>query len=359
MMKFTLPIAAALSLFLVPVPFVLATEDPSTTIAQNIGSNPDLSTLYDLLLTQQPPHAILSNSTSNATYTLFAPTNRAFSSAQFDRSNQKAVQALLAYHILPRAVSSSALQPVNYLETMLNDTDYVLLPDKHGQVVRVTKNSNQVLVNDANVTSADLSSKNGVVHIIDKVLALPPLFLVAIRANPNLTTFASIIDRFNMSSTIQNYTGVTLFAPTNDALNGVPTTGNDDDIKKLISYHIVPDTTIYYAYFTHGSALKTEEGSKLSVSVPGNGSVRINNASIQTPDILIANGVVHTIDQILQKNSTNQTAIDKGPTPNANGTVSGSTGSQSESRSSTAFPSFSPTLLSSFLTGLSLGLLFV
>ena len=75
--------------------------------------------------------------------------------------NVEQLQAILLYHVLAGAVPSSDIVPGPVLT--LNGLTVELAVSEDGAIT----------VNDANVSAADVSASNGIVHVIDKVL-LPP-----------------------------------------------------------------------------------------------------------------------------------------------------------------------------------------
>merc|ERR1711998_575385 len=108
---------------------------PTSTIVSNAIASSDLSTLVDVLT--MPEYApVLQALSSGGPFTVFAPTNAAFS------------------------VGLAGFQSV---------------PTLQGSTVDVTATgyNRMVKVNDANVVAADVLASDGVVHVIDSVL-LPP-----------------------------------------------------------------------------------------------------------------------------------------------------------------------------------------
>jgi uncharacterized surface protein with fasciclin (FAS1) repeats len=100
-------------------------------------------------------------------FTVFAPTNDAFADllTELDITSDQLLarsdlSAILQYHVLSGEVMSSSL------------TDGQTAATLQGARITVTIGDN-VMINDATVTSADLEAGNGVVHVINKVL-LPP-----------------------------------------------------------------------------------------------------------------------------------------------------------------------------------------
>lgn len=110
---------------------------------------------------------LLATLSGEGPYTVFAPTDQAFTDAgislsDFDGEEGAAALAnVLAYHVTTGSVLSGDLSD-GQMVTMLNQ-----------QQVRIGVTSAGVLINDATVTLADVAASNGVIHVIDKVL-LPP-----------------------------------------------------------------------------------------------------------------------------------------------------------------------------------------
>ena len=119
-----------------------------------------------------------------AKYTVFAPTNTAFENLASDLNTDISgllanpnLTSILTYHVLGSEVISSSLT---------NGT----VGTVNGDLITVDL-SNGVMINDANVTLADVPSDNGVVHVIDKVLlptsitSVNDLEVLPLKAYPN------------------------------------------------------------------------------------------------------------------------------------------------------------------------------
>ena len=78
-----------------------------------------------------------------------------------DEENATLVDILL-YHVVPSAVPSTAV------------TDGLVATAENGDDLTFSVSDTGVMVNDANVTLADVPASNGVIHVIDKVLMPPP-----------------------------------------------------------------------------------------------------------------------------------------------------------------------------------------
>ncbi|CAF3711658.1 unnamed protein product [Rotaria sp. Silwood1] len=105
-------------------------------------------------------------------YTLFAPNDEAFNKVPqeivdrlSDPKNREELAMVLGYHaVIGRALTAAQIQAMSLparLETLAGD------------FVTVTRQNNQIKVNDATVIASDIVASNGIIHVIDKVL-MPP-----------------------------------------------------------------------------------------------------------------------------------------------------------------------------------------
>lgn len=97
-------------------------------------------------------------------FTVFAPTDEAFSALPegtvetlLKPENKDQLTAILTYHVVAGKVMSGDL------------SDGMMAATVQGGEVTI-KTEGGVMVNDANVTAADIEASNGVIHVIDKVI---------------------------------------------------------------------------------------------------------------------------------------------------------------------------------------------
>ena len=98
-------------------------------------------------------------------FTVFAPTDEAFAALPEGTvegllADPEALAAILTYHVVPGKVMSTDLSD-GMMATTVNGADVTIMTE------------GGVMVNEANVTSADIEASNGVIHVIDAVI-LPP-----------------------------------------------------------------------------------------------------------------------------------------------------------------------------------------
>lgn len=98
-------------------------------------------------------------------FTIFAPTNAAFSALPAGtvdgllKPERKAdLTKILTYHVVAGAVKAADLKDGQKVKTL------------QGGELTVSIKDGKVKINGANVTAADLSGSNGVIHVVDAVL---------------------------------------------------------------------------------------------------------------------------------------------------------------------------------------------
>ena len=223
---------------------------PDTTITGKAVATADLS-----ILVQALQKAGLATTLQGAgPYTVFAPTNAAFTSFLnangFTSLNDVPVAVLkeiLLNHVLTgkklavnlstgyeKTLAKGGASTTNALSMYVNKTDVVKL--------------NGVSM----VTTADILASNGVIHIVDKVIGLPTIVTHA-TANSNFSILVSALTRTDQINFVGILSGTaspspfTVFAPTNDAfvsfltettypsLAAIPTSVLD----KTLKYHVI------------------------------------------------------------------------------------------------------------------------
>lgn len=113
-------------------------------------------------------------------------------------------------------------------------------------------------------------------------------------------------------------------------------------LRRILDYHIVNASTVgYSSNLPNGTVLRTRSGENLTITFASN-SLFVNQARVIQQDLLIANGVMHIIDNFLSPDAPSATANPEVPTapPLIQGT--------SLSENVVPFTSFLPTGVTSF-----------
>jgi uncharacterized surface protein with fasciclin (FAS1) repeats len=137
-------------------------------------------------------------------------------------------------------------------------------------------------------------------------LAIPVAAVLEI-TNAQLEYFISILNTAGYLSASATYVNevltvpdVTFFIPNSAAAlaNATQLSQNSSaqDMEALFQYHVVPGFVGYSTRLKDGMSLKTAEGSNLTVTIQ-DGDTYINAAKVIESDLIIANGVMHVLDE--------------------------------------------------------------
>jgi uncharacterized surface protein with fasciclin (FAS1) repeats len=118
-------------------------------------------------------------------------------------------------------------------------------------------------------------------------------------------TLAKALAAADLVGTLKGPGPFTVFAPTDEAFEKLPTGTLDNLLKpenksmlvRVLTYHVVPGKVMAADVVTITSA-KAVSGDALTVTVTGN-TVTVNNAQVVKTDIAASNGVIHVVDHVL------------------------------------------------------------
>jgi len=166
-------------------------------------------------------------------------------------------------------------------------------------------------VNGARIIKADVKASNGVVHVIDKVILAPDGDIVDILAgDARFSTLVSAVTQAGLVDTLKSAGPFTVFAPTNDAFNKVPSDtlnkilSDNGKLKATLLRHVLTgqDEVVYQAganfrdFSTASNMLLrtgTYKGGRMVVGT------NFGRANIIEMDISATNGVIQVIDNII------------------------------------------------------------
>ncbi len=271
------------------------------TIAEIAAGDTQFSTLVAAL--ERTNLTSVLNGTGN--YTVFAPTNAAFTAAGIDVNAIPVDQLtdVLLYHVLGATVKSTDLmEGQTYASTASNagpnDAQLSILVEKTGAAVKVN--------GTANVTSADISASNGVIHVIDDVLL--PLDVVGhAAANSNFTSLVGALGSASgdLVSVLSGNGPFTVFAPLNSAFDAIASTTatlTADQLAKVLTYHVVSGNVVSGS-LTNAMSVATVNGESFIVNISG-GNVTITDANNNVSNVVLTdvqgtNGVIHVLDKVI------------------------------------------------------------
>ena len=241
----------------------------------------------------------------NTNYTVFAPTNEAFSKL-LETIGQKSIddvpasvlEQILLYHVVSGNIKSSDITPG--MVSTLEGTD-IMMSTEGG-----------IKINGVSVmNSYDIMATNGIIHTIDQVLVpsavgqfvnsvLQPAYF-----SESFTTLISAAVKANVVETLLTTPNLTIFAPDNAAFEAAgikPMDIDSETLASVLTYHVV-GAKVMSTNIPRGAM--TVNGNNLYFSIGASGNYINGNTMIKTVDIESGSGVVHVIDNVIMPPSGN------------------------------------------------------
>jgi uncharacterized surface protein with fasciclin (FAS1) repeats len=248
-------------------------------------------------------------------YTVFVPTESATDAlmelmnlSQFDMLGFYDMPNALKYHVIPGIYMAADLAAGMILETM------------EGQSVTIGLSDFGAMVDDANVIFTDFTAANGVVHIIDKVLA-PAGYPGAttwdvIVQSPDHTILEQALLNEGLNEALRGQPILndnadtegpfTVFAPTDAAFFALAEASGFENVEALLASQFMDD--ILYAHLVeavyesddlfNGQNLTSYGNDNVGISIDSEG-IAANSAPIVQPNLLAYNGVVHSLGAVM------------------------------------------------------------
>ncbi len=262
---------------------------PPNDIPTLVQKDPSLSTLAAALQAA----SLVEKLKAEGPFTLFAPSNEAFSKLPPDvlnglLQNPEKLAQLLFYHVVPSRIAAGDLK-VGVIPTAFGGTGVYISLDPFPKV------------NESRIVATDLRAANGIIHIIDTVLEIPPTLGEIAGSNPSFSTLATAVGVAGLADLVLEPGSSTLFAPNNDAFAKLPSDtlsgllANPDQLKKVLLYHLVngrvrPDDL-------KPGSIPTLQGA--SVRIDKTQGLKVNESRVVLSDVEASNGVLYGIDQVL------------------------------------------------------------
>lgn len=266
------------------------------TVLELAKEDPNLSTFVELVTAAGLDEAL--NGTQ-AVFTVFAPTNSAFSAVPPAdltalREDPLALSAVLRFHMAGGFVPSNLVVLQKDLRTITSTTVHVLV------------NGSEVSLRDylgtvAKVTKVDQGAKNGMLHQIDKVLTPPPAPL------PDLATaltdggYAALlgaVDAAGLTPVLTSGGPFTVFAPTDDAFSEVDTSSVGPDVlANILLYHVVPGR---FASDALAGGTNLISAAKLPLPVMSGPPLSVGGVELgEGVDVAASDGIIHELSGVI------------------------------------------------------------
>ena len=282
-------------------------EPTATTIVDVAVADGNFTTLVAAL---QATGLDATLSDTSGSFTVFAPTDDAFALL-----GQETIDALLndldtltnilTYHVISGEVdAAAAIASAGNLVEMVN-----------GDMVGLSLDGDNLLVNVATVTITDIQADNGIIHVIDAVLmpladrAEPTLNIVdtAIAAG-SFDTLVSVLQTTGLDAALADESrSFTVFAPTDEAFAMIDAEtiaallANPDVLTDILLQHVVEAEVLSTTAFSlNGQSAETLSGVAIPVSINSAlNSLSFGGATVTVKDIYASNGVIHVIDMVV------------------------------------------------------------
>ena len=138
------------------------------TVVTFAVADPSFSTLVTALTDLTPATDFVSTLEGEGPFTVFAPTNEAFSALPAIPEEEALTQVLL-YHVVGGNVTSSDLTNPGETtaETLQGDSITITLPGSEGNIANITDASGAT---DIGIVAVDVQAGNGVIHVLNNVI---------------------------------------------------------------------------------------------------------------------------------------------------------------------------------------------
>ncbi len=278
----------------------------SKDIVEVAQGNSDLSILVEAVVAA----GLVNTLKGGGPFTLFAPTNAAFTALLAELNLTKAqlladtalLTAVLTYHVLPAKVERAQIPLGKAITTV------------QGGIFKIESEAGAVVINDgrnrkSTVIATDIQAKNGVVHLIDKVILPANRNIVqTAQSLPDFSVLVEAVVAANLQGTLSGAGPFTVFAPTDAAFTALLAELNITKaalladtvlLTKVLTYQVVSGRVLK-ADVPIATPITTVQGETITVSsalVITDQRARTSN--ITATDVLTSNGVIHVINRVI------------------------------------------------------------
>ncbi|QFZ55291.1 fasciclin domain-containing protein [Oceanihabitans sp. IOP_32] len=287
-------------------------------IVELAQGSPTLSNLVAAL--QAADGDLVSVLSGTGPFTVLAPTDEAF--AAFLDDNNFATLAdvpaavltqILLNHVITGKTMASDLIAAGAGYTSTNAAG----PGESNLSLYFNTSSGVVFNGISTVDTPDIEARNGVIHIVDKVIGLPTVVTFA-TADPNFSTLVSALTTLTPATDFVATLSTpfdtapapfTVFAPTNDAFAKLAAVPAEPVLTQVLLHHVIGEANVRSADLTPNgdTTAATLQGDSVTITLPGtNGNIADmtdgagnTGIGITAVDVQASNGVIHVIDTVL------------------------------------------------------------
>ena len=278
------------------------------TVVDIAIANPSFTHLVAAVVKADLVNALI----ADGPFTVFAPTDAAFEAlftelgvTGIDDLSAETLTPILLYHVVAGNIRAADVS-TGTVSTLNTEADLDINADESG-----------VMINGStNVVATDVQGKNGVVHVIDKVL-LPnaeeePQSIADIAGvNEDFTSLVAALSKAELVETLNSEGTFTVFAPTNAAfetlfadlgVSGIADV-SVEALTQILLYHVLATkkmSTDLATGYLETLSTDSPNGDAVVLRADVDGGVMLNKeTSVTAADIEAFNGVIHIIDKVL------------------------------------------------------------
>ncbi|MEM9362269.1 MAG: fasciclin domain-containing protein [Bacteroidota bacterium] len=289
-------------IILVPITdLAIGNENLQNLVAALLAANGDLPTVLR----------------GDGPFTVLAPTDTAFETfldgAELGDLDVDVLTNVLLNHVISGELSSTDLEGLgsgysNTLATGPGDANLSIYFDATDGVE---------FNGSVDVVIPNVRALNGIVHVVNEVIALPTVVTFA-TADPNFSTLVQALTDLtpgtDFVSVLSAQDGAgddpfTVFAPTDDAFDQLVAIPAEDDLVPILQHHVVAGANVRSEDLTpDGDTMATTlEGDMITITLPGTGDniadvtdgAGNTGIGIDAVDVQAINGVIHVLDTVL------------------------------------------------------------
>ena len=293
-------------------------NDDATELSLNIvefaTSNPNYSLLAEAVVKAELDDAL----SGNGPFTLFAPTNDVFQTFldgagtnTVENTPKEILVQVLTNHVIAGEFKASDLSTRYY--TTLSATEF---GDEANTSIFINTDGGVSINGTVGVAQADVEVSNGVIHVIDEVIA-PPTVVTFALADPN---FSSLVTALTANGLTTNFVSVlsgngpfTVFAPNNEAFEALLNSNDSwsvvadipvEVLESVLLYHVTNAGNVRSTQLSDGQQVTTLSNSAtFSIDLTAGPNPMImagsNTAEIIATDVQATNGVIHAINAVI------------------------------------------------------------
>lgn len=285
-------------------------EPPPQTVLEALSDKEEISQFWDALVSTGLDSVFEVGGEADR-FTVFAPSNAAFSqyreAGEASSTDAEILSRILRYHI----IEGAAWDTPDLAEQAGSMIDSV-----SGDVLVFSQTGEQVHVNATTVPTDGITTGDGVVHIVDKVLLPPqeradtelPSLWELIGQDERLSVLASLAESGELVDWLSGNEGddpITVFALTGagysvalgEALgNFVAQDPPPEEFQRIVLSSVISgeSVTSVAMYSLNGSSLEADNGEEITIQII-DGEVLVRGVAVLQKDIYARNGVLHVV----------------------------------------------------------------